>query len=150
MKDSSISMLPKPLRRILKFALGVLPLVGVIALAGAEPPPPAPSNDNFANATVISSTPYSNSIDNSLATTESSDPIADCGDGFALKTVWYRFTAPSTGTMVADTFNSTYDTILSVWKVGNGNKLDQVACNDDWAPPPPYTSQVTFATTAGV
>src|SRR5437773_12088243 len=106
-------MFPKPVNGILKFALVLLPLAGIIAVVGAAPPP-APSNDNFANARVISSTPYSNSLDNSLATTESSDPIADCGDGFALKTVWYRFTAPSTGTMVADSFNSTYDTILSV------------------------------------
>lgn len=84
----------------------------------------APVNDDRANATVISTLPFTDAVDTVDATTEPEDP--DCfGSGH---TVWYSYTAPSDMTFraFADTFGSSYDTTLSI------NTSDgQLECNDD-------------------
>ena len=103
-------------------------------------------NDNFADATVITTTPYSNTVDTSSATTETTDPTPACGNGSRGKSVWYRFTPPTSGTVTADTFGSNYDTILSVW-TGSPGAFSAEACNDDAGAT--LQSQVSFTATAG-
>jgi hypothetical protein len=76
--------------------------------------------------------PYTDTVITSAATTEPSDPTPMCGNGSPGKSVWYVFTAPSRGTVTADTFDSNYDTILSVY-TGSCGGLSPVAdgCSDD-------------------
>ncbi len=62
--------------------------------------------------------------------------------------MWYRFTAPSAGTLTADTLGSSYDTILSVWTGSCGAispTLD--GCDDDMETS--RQSQVSFTASAG-
>jgi hypothetical protein len=80
-----------------------------------------------------------------MATTEAADPLPGCGNQSRASSVWYRFTAPSSGTVSADTFGSTYDTILSAY-TGSPGTFVQVACNDDFGS---YQSQVSFPVNAG-
>lgn len=107
---------------------------------------PVPPNDNFQNATIASSLPFTDTGADYEATTEGSDPIPSCGDNNKLKTVWYRYTPNVTGTVTANTTGSSYDTILSVY-TGSQGSLTEVACNDDATSVVP--SQVSFTATAG-
>jgi len=105
-------------------------------------------NDNFAGATVISTLPYSNTVGSNGATTEISDPTPSCGNGSRANSVWYSFTpSGNLETLIADTFNSNYDTILAVY-TGSPGAFTEVACNDQSG----FflnQSRVSFAATAG-
>jgi hypothetical protein len=61
--------------------------------------------------------------------------------------VWYTFTAPASARLTANTFGSSYDTILAVY-TGACGSLSQVpgACNDDASG---LQSRVSFLTQAG-
>jgi hypothetical protein len=107
---------------------------------------PVPPNDNFQNATIASSLPFTDTGADYEATTEVTDPIPSCGDNDKLKTVWYRYTPSVTGTVAANTTGSSYDTILSVY-TGSQGSLTEVACNDDATSAVP--AQVSFTATAG-
>lgn len=86
-----------------------------------------PANDNFANATVIASTPFTATIDTRGASTEPTDPIPPCL-GYSLKSVWYRFTPPAAGAVLdVDTAGSNYLIVLSAWTGSPGN-LANVGC----------------------
>jgi len=90
-----------------------------------------PPNDNFANATVIASTPHSSTIDTRGATEELTDPSEPCVGGFPFRSVWFRFTPPSAGvTLTADTAGSNYDTVLTAW-AGSPGSFTNLGCNDD-------------------
>jgi hypothetical protein len=101
--------------------LASLSLLSVSTSASAQP-----ANDSCASATTISATPYTDSENTTAATTDPQDPappdpscvIGPCSDPVPAcqgKSVWYVFTAPSAGIVVADTFDSDYDTILSAY-----------------------------------
>jgi hypothetical protein len=96
-----------------------------------------PANDNFAQAIPLVSPATSTSIvDNSAATTETTDPTPTCAPNSLnprTKTVWWSYTASASGTVTFDTIGSPYDTILSIWTGSKGN-LSMVGCNDDIAP----------------
>jgi hypothetical protein len=109
----------------------------------AAPPPP---NDNFANATNITTFNFSDLQDSSGATTESStDPIPPpaCVTQFSssqgntgghpngvYNTIWYKYTPVFSANLSLDTTGSSYDTVLSIW-TGSSGSLTSVACNDD-------------------
>jgi hypothetical protein len=99
-------------------------------------------NDDFDQATPVGALPFTDSIDTSGATAAPDDP--NCfGDS---ATVWYRFTAPANGTYEANTFDSNYDTTLSVY-AGSRGALTQIACNDDAGGD--LQSEVQFAASGG-
>ena len=86
----------------------------------------APSNDAFADATLIGQLPFNDAMDTSEATVAVDDP--DCaGQGV---TVWYSFTPAADTTLVANTSGSNYDTTLSIY-TGTQGALTQITCNDD-------------------
>ena len=109
--------------------------------------PNTSSNDACAGAVVVGAAPYSNSMVTTNATLDASDPVVGCGNGSRSKSVWYRFTAPSNGTLTANTFGSTYDTILAAY-TGSCGAFTAVsgACNDDSVG---AQSQVSFSASAG-
>jgi len=89
-------------------------------------PPARPPNDDFDDATLIPEVPFVDHVDTRGATTAADDP--DCsGRG---NTVWYSFVAPENMRIEANTFESNYDTTLSVY-TGSRGALSQIACNDD-------------------
>jgi len=87
-------------------------------------------NDDFNNAFVISSVPYSNSQDTTGATTATDDPHFTCVSGQKYNTVWYRYTPTASGIFTVNTFGSSYDTVLAIW-TGTRGALQSKACNDD-------------------
>jgi hypothetical protein len=106
------------------------------------------SNDLFANARAVS--PGETYVQEWYGATDSAtDPIPSCAP-FA-GTVWFRFTAPSSGSITIDTLGTTsvsssVDTVLAVYTGTEGN-LTQVACNDDI--PGSLLSRVTYSAQQG-
>ncbi|PYU10442.1 MAG: hypothetical protein DMG29_17485, partial [Acidobacteria bacterium] len=110
-----------------------------------------PANDNFTNATALTSGSFSSTVDSFGATIEGTDPVPTCAPGSAnppIKTVWYRFIAGGNGSVTADTIGSSYDTILTVWTGSPGN-FTNVACNDDIDLGFNIQSRVIFNVTSG-
>jgi uncharacterized repeat protein (TIGR01451 family) len=91
------------------------------------------ANDDFDNAFIISTTPYTFTQSTAVATTALDDPLLSCGWGgphIHSHSVWYRFTPVSNGYLHADTVGSGYDTVLAVW-TGSRGSLNEEACDDD-------------------
>lgn len=107
------------------------------------PPPPAPANDNFSSPVEVAPLPFNHQLDTTRATQATDDPSLCAGEGSA--TVWYRFVAPSAGTLTVDTFGSSYDTVLAVF-TGERGALTGQACNDDSSG---GQSQVTLSVAEG-
>jgi hypothetical protein len=129
------------LRSLYLTAVALIAVASWLVLPSAAMAVPPP-NDDFDAATVISSLPFTDSLNTTEATTASDDP--DCfGNG---PTVWYSFTAGSDIHVDANTFGSDYDTTVSVY-TGSRGSLTQIACNDDTGG---VQSQVVFQATPGV
>jgi hypothetical protein len=92
-----------------------------------------PPHDLFANARVIGTNPYTDTVPNAqLATVSSGDPQHSCGTPGDSHNLWYRFTAPRDGVLHVDTIgsNGSYeDTVLSVF-TGDYGGFATVGCND--------------------
>jgi hypothetical protein len=106
----------------------------------------APPNNNFAAATAVSGSSGTVSGTSVGATKESGEP-AHAGSAGG-RSVWFRWTAPVTGTFSFDTFGSSFDTLLAVYSGTAVNALTGVASNDDAGGG--YQSKVTFRATSGV
>ena len=107
--------------------------------------PAASVNDLFANATVITTSTASISGSNVNATKETGEPDHAGNAGGA--SVWYVWTAPSTGVFTLNTFGSSFDTLLAVYTGAAVNALTEIVSNDDAGTG--VTSSVTFNAVAG-
>lgn len=108
-----------------------------------SPPPVPPPNDNFANATVIGSLPFSGSVDNTQATIEAGEPQF-CN--FSQQTVWYSFTPGANALVIADMAGSSFgDTNLKVYQAGVSGigDLSFLGCSS-------FGGSVSFRVQAGV
>jgi hypothetical protein len=87
---------------------------------------PPPANDDFANATQITSLPFANTVDGTAATLESGEPGAtSCGS--VGHTVWYAYTASQTQTLFANG-NSFGNTMIGVFTGASLGSLTEVSC----------------------
>ncbi|MBI4546891.1 MAG: choice-of-anchor D domain-containing protein [Ignavibacteriae bacterium] len=92
-----------------------------------------PANDSCAAATVIPSLPYSTTQNTRLATPDTNDPVLSCADGGGGKTIWFVWTADTTGYIKFSSLGSTpanYDVALALF-TGSCGSLVEVRCNDD-------------------
>ncbi|WBB78784.1 PKD domain-containing protein [Micromonospora sp. WMMD882] len=122
-------------------------LAVLVALVGVRPAAAfaAPSNDDFANATTISSLPFSTAQATKAATADPSDPQG-C---HANRSVWFAFTPDRDMLIRATTAGSGYSTVLSAWTGARG-ALTQQACNYDYDDGRDrINSRITFPATAG-
>jgi hypothetical protein len=107
-----------------------------------------PANDNCADAQSVGV--GNHPFDTNGATTDGSNPTgAQCGTAGAgfFNDVWFSFTAPSAGNFKASTCSAaTFDTRIDVLSACGGTII---ACNDDGTGCANFTSEVTFAATAG-
>jgi len=107
---------------------------------------PALENDAFSHAYDVTYIPFTASEPNAGATRERNEPQS-CER--AAGTVWYRFTAPSDERLVADTFGSTYGTVLAVYEGSSFGHLSMVdsshGCDSDGR----GEAQVVFGARAG-
>ncbi|HZM17984.1 MAG TPA: PASTA domain-containing protein [Gaiellaceae bacterium] len=85
----------------------------------------APPNDDFADAVVISGDEGSVDGTNDGASLEASDP------GDVSNSVWYRWTAPSTGPAAFKTCGSPFDTAIAVYTGSALGSLTFVTYSDD-------------------
>jgi len=104
------------------------------------PPPP---NDDFDNATVVPSIPFTVTYDAADATAAADDPFSCYGRNQSL---WFAFTPYSDMRLEANTFGSNYDTTLSVYTGARG-ALNEIGCNDDAGGT--LSSRVRFDAVAG-
>lgn len=140
---------------------GITAIYGPAAITVA-----APANDDLANATPITNTPYGNSVDTTGAVDSADGPTVPAGgcDGknlqHGLKDVWYRYTPTQNKLVYLDTFGSTrsiadheYDTYIAVWTSSVPNptpaQLTFFACNDDDNSFLGLQSQLALAAQAG-
>ena len=124
----------------------------------AQPPPPSPTptpspppNDNFASSQVIGGCSGSVTGSNILATKEAGEPTQLAASSGSIRSVWYQWQAPSTGSATITTSGSDFDTILSVYTGSSVGGLTLVpnGTNDDAVPGSDVTSSVTINVTQG-
>lgn len=105
---------------------------------------PSLTNDDFADATVISGSSSSVTGTNSGATKESGEP--NHAGQVGGKSAWYRWQASQTGNVTISTAASNFDTLLGVYTGSSVNSLTTIASNDDDSPG--HTSRLTFSAVA--
>ncbi len=103
----------------------------------------APPNDNFTDAQLVTSLPFSVYHDTSGATFEADEPYPSCGYGYPLKTAWFTYTPSTTQTLVAITNYYNFPTVLAIYTGSSLNSLSQVGCGN-WSP------SIAFQAQAGV
>ncbi len=104
------------------------------------------SNDDFANATVVSGASGTITGNNAGATREPNEPNIAGNPGGA--SIWYEWTPASAGPVTFTTFGSSFDTLLGVYTGSDVAGLTLVASNDDFGNT--VTSSVTFNAQLGV
>ncbi len=87
-----------------------------------------PPNDDFAQSVEIAGDSGSVTGDNIWATSEPGEPSHGPYGG---SSVWYRWTAPSSGTASFDLCNSNFDTLLAIYTGDDVSQLSQVVQNND-------------------
>lgn len=90
---------------------------------------PAPANDDFDNAATVALGSVSTVASTFGATIENGEPLCQNNEG---KTVWYRYVPGRTRTVIANTFGSDFDTILTVYSGTELGALNGLVCNDDF------------------
>lgn len=109
-----------------------------------------PPNDLLSGALVLNGASATSSADSAGAGAETGEP----GYGFNFETprssLWWKWTAPSAGSVWLDTRGSEFDTVLSVFGTDPPDTTSRIAENDSLSARPGVTaSAVRFATTAG-
>jgi hypothetical protein len=121
------------MRRHLSRGLGIAAIAMtallIPATAGASPP----LNDDFANATVVPSLPFSDSVITTDATTEAGEPGGGCF--YSGQTVWYAFTPASDGTFRVDTSASNYTNVINIYSGSSLNTLSFAGCGYSFQSP---------------
>ena len=114
---------------------------------------PAPSNDYFTDPQMLSGNSVTVDGSTRLATREFGEPdhYTTTPDGFwwyGEHSVWYSWTAPSSGPVEMNTCQANIDSILAVYTGSDISTLNRVA-DDRNSCPEVYGSKVTFNATAG-
>lgn len=126
-------------------ALLAVAAAGLLLCSASSATPP--SNDSFTAANVLLPATGSRNGTTVDATKEAGEP--NHADSTGGGSVWYRWTAPDSGTATFDTIGSGFDTVLAVYTGSSVDALTLVASNDDflgWK----WTSRLGFAATSGV
>src|SRR5438876_5883457 len=115
--------------RLLRVKVGLIVCLllscGAAALLATAPP-----NDTFANRITLSGANITITASNIGATIEPGEPqhAGELGG----RSVWWSWTAPSTGSFKISTAGSSFDTLLAVYLGSSVTNLTEVASNDDF------------------
>jgi hypothetical protein len=104
-----------------------------------------PVNDNFAQAIALTGRSVSVTGSNENATAEASEP--DHTGLPAKASVWWKWTAPDSGSVTVETAGSDFDTLLGIYTGRTLSELTEVASNDDDGNL--FTSRARFSATQG-
>jgi len=109
-----------------------------------------PGNDDFASAETIAGLSGTVSGSNLLSTREAGEPDHAGNAGGA--SIWYRWTAPASGTARFDTCGNSFTTLLAVYTGTLVDTLTPVASSSDGTCEGPASAQSTlsFTATAGI
>jgi hypothetical protein len=120
---------------------------GAIQLAASLVAAVTPVNDSFASPTVLTGTTFAVNGSNIGATQQAREPKhAGVMGG---KSVWWSWTAPSSGTFTLVTMGSSFDTTLAIYTGSAVNKLAVLGSNDDQSWPTLLSSKVVVSVVAG-
>ena len=108
----------------------------------------APRNDNFDNRITLSGSSVSTTGHNNMATLEPGEQQHTDHQGGA--SVWWSWTAPTSGRITISTAGSSFDTLLAVYTGDSLDNLTLIARNDDDPTADTRTSLVTFQATKGM
>lgn len=108
--------------------------------------PRATNNDNFASRATLRGAIIATGGDNSGATREAAEPLHDNKPGG--KSLWWSWTAPSSGRLTVSTAGSAFDTLLAVYSGTSLASLVPLASDDDRGGS--STSEVTLSVTQGL
>ena len=100
------------------------------------------SNDDFANAVMISTLPFSDAVDITPATPEPGEPTPSCSFGSSGRTVWYSFT-PSGTASISASVDAPFAHVIAAYTGGPVSNLVQVGCTAA------FGAKLTFLATAG-
>jgi hypothetical protein len=103
-------------------------LLLVLGIIGGNAAWAAPANDNFADASVITATPFEETSSTIDATLEEGEG-QPCG--FIGSTVWYRYDATEQGPLAVTTAGSDFDTVVALYSGTSLADLTLIDCNDD-------------------
>ena len=106
----------------------------------------APANDDFANSAALTGATIHTTGANVGATLEANEPEITGNPGGS--SVWWSWTAPTTGVYAISTQGSSFDSLLGVYTGDTVDALSLVAQNDD-DPSGGVTSYVTISATQG-
>jgi hypothetical protein len=107
-----------------------------------------PPNNNFSDATTITGALPQTRTQSTVGATAEANESASCLS--VESSVWFSWTAPNTGSVLANTTGSDFDTQLAVFTGSSLGSLNELACNDDIDPDNGnFASQVTFNAIAG-
>jgi len=114
-------------------------------------PTAAPPNDNFVNAQIVTGNSGTVTGTNAFATKETGEPDHSPDGEPSGKSIWYRWTAPNSGTVTMTTVGSNYDTLLAIYGGTSVCALGApIAANDDENNPGGIlTSRVQFSAVGG-
>jgi hypothetical protein len=129
---------------------GVAALAAGIVVLAAQPASATtihPANDNFASPTFLPAAADHIGASNSGATGEAGEPQHMPGNA-PNHSIWFRWTAPSTGRVSFDTVGSEIDTVLAAYTGDSLSSLVAKAKNDD-ADAGTTASRITFAAAKG-
>jgi hypothetical protein len=117
---------------------------GNIELALSHTAVTTPENDDFAGATVLTGASVTAAGSNVGATSQPGEPnhAGELGG----KSVWWRWTAPSSGIVDVSTSGSGFDTLLAIYTGSSVAALVEVVSNDD---ADGLESQASFFAVAG-
>lgn len=121
-------------------------------IAGAQQlygPPGIPANDSFAAAIPITLSGNSATLTgfNTNASKESGEPNHASNAGG--RSVWWKWTAPSTGSVTLTTSGSVFDTTLGVYVGSSVTALTMIVSNDDVQAGVIQYSSVSFSAVGG-
>lgn len=103
----------------------ILPAMGTIVLLAQA----APANDHFASAQVITGSTLQVTGSSTGATKEPGEP-KHAGQN-ARRSIWYRWTAPTSTSVTIDTVGSGFNTVLAVYTGSSLSALASVASNNN-------------------
>ena len=110
-----------------KFSIKVVTFLTILImmLSNVQPALAAPSNDDFANATVVTTLPFDDTVDttDAIAEREVGERAPACTDGFFFRSIWYRFTS-TTRVAVRATIGANLPFAYARY---TGNSLDSLA-----------------------
>lgn len=95
-------------------------------------------NDHFANRSLLSGAHLVATANSTTATEEPAEPDHSGNPGG--KSLWWRWTAPATGSATFSTHGSDFDTVMGVYTGGALEALTEVASNDDEEPGAPQST----------